>query len=227
MRPVDRGEAPQVFTSYRDAYPFLVQRMGDYCSYCERQIETHLAVEHVQPKDPVPALRNEWSNFLLGCVNCNSSKGATPVALIDYLWPDSENTMAAFSYSEGGLVNHHDGIAPPLKAKAQATITLVGLDRYPGNPGREPSPADARWQRRLEAWQLAEWCRKQVAENDTEQVRSLVIEVAKGRGMYSIFWTVFHGDADLRKRLREAFSGTSHACFDANEEPLPRAGGQI
>jgi uncharacterized protein (TIGR02646 family) len=227
MRPVERGDAPQVFTNYRDAYPFLVQRLGDYCNYCERQIETHLAVEHVQPKSPVPALRNEWSNFLLGCANCNSSKGDTLVVLTDYLWPDSENTMSVFSYSEGGLVDHQDGLAPPLKAKALATITLVGLDKYPGNPGREPTSADVRWQRRLEAWQKAEWCQRLVAENDTEQVRSLVIEVAKGRGMYSIFWTVFHGDADIRKRLREAFAGTSHACFDANEELLPRPGGQI
>lgn len=227
MRPVERGLAPQVFTSYRDAYPHLVERMGDYCNYCERQIETHLAVEHLQPKDPVPALKNEWSNFLLGCVNCNSSKGDTPVALIDYLWPDSENTMSAFSYSEGGLVNSHGGLTLPLAAKARATLQLAGIDKYPGNPGREPTLADLRWKRRLEAWQLAERCRKQIEENDTEQVRSLVIEVAKGRGMYSIFWTVFQGDADIRKRLREAFAGTSHACFDANEELLPRPGGQI
>jgi uncharacterized protein (TIGR02646 family) len=227
MRPVERGAAPQVFTNYRDAYPHLVDRMGDYCSYCERQIETNLAVEHVQPKDPVPALRNEWSNFLLGCVNCNSAKGDTPVVLTDHLWPDTENTMSAFSYSIGGLVNPRAGLTPDLQAKASATLRLVGLDRYPGNPGREPTSADLRWQRRFEAWQMAEWCRKQVEENDSEQVRSLVVQVAKGRGMYSIFWTVFEGDVDIRRRLREAFIGTSFACFDPNEELLPRPGGQI
>ena len=227
MRPVERGAAPQAFTNYRDAYLHLVERMGDYCNYCERQIETHLAVEHVQPKDPVPALRNTWSNFLLGCVNCNSSKGDTLVSVIDYLWPDSDNTMSAFSYSEGGLVDPEGGLTPALKAKALATLQLVGLDKYPGNAGREPTSADLRWKRRLHAWQLAQMCRKQLEQNDTDEVRSLVIEVAKGRGMYSIFWTVFQGDADIRKRLRESFAGTSVACFDANEELMPRPGGQI
>ena len=227
MRPVERGDAPQVFTAYRDAYPYLVERMGDYCSYCERQIETHLAVEHVQPKNPVPALENEWTNFLLGCVNCNSSKGDNPVTLIDYLWPDSENTLSAFSYSKGGIVSPNEGLNPGMATKASATIQLVGLDKYPGNPGREPTVSDLRWQRRREAWQKAEYCRNLVQENDCEQVRSLIVEVAKGRGMYSIFWTVFEADTDIKKRLREAFSGTSCACFDDDEGLVPRPGGQI
>lgn len=227
MRPVERGDAPQVFTAYRDAYPYLVERMGDYCSYCERQIETHLAVEHVQPKNPVPALENEWTNFLLGCVNCNSSKGDNPVTLIDYLWPDSENTLSAFTYSKGGIVSPNEGLNPGMATKASATIQLVGLDKYPGNPGREPTVSDLRWQRRREAWQKAEYCRNLVQENDCEQVRSLIVEVAKGRGMYSIFWTVFEADTDIKKRLREAFSGTSCACFDDDEGLVPRPGGQI
>ena len=229
MRPVERGAAPQAFTDYRNAYPHLVCRVGDYCSYCERQIETHLAVEHVQPKDPVPALRNEWSNFLLGCVNCNSIKGDTEVVLNNYVWPDTENTMSAFDYSTGGLVNPRGGLSPALQTKVAAMLQLVGLDRYPGNPqpGRDPTSADLRWQRRFEAWQMAEWCRNQVSENDSEQVRSLVVQVAKGRGMYSIFWTVFEGDVDIRRRLREAFVGTSADCFDPNENLLPRPGGQL
>ena len=54
MRPVDKGTAPTVYTKYQDAGPDLQSRLGDYCSYCERQIETHLAVEHIQPKSDVP-----------------------------------------------------------------------------------------------------------------------------------------------------------------------------
>jgi len=162
-------------------------------------------------------------------VNCNSNKGDAAVALADYIWPDTENTISAFEYKAGGMINARGGLDVALKAKAAATLRLAGLDKYPGNPepGREPTSADQRWQRRFEAWQMAEWCRKQVAANDTDQVRSLVVEVAKGRGMYSIFWTIFEGDVDLRRRLREAFVGTSFACFDPNEDPLPRLGGQV
>src|SRR5260221_6501574 len=75
MRPVDKGAAPALYENYQEAGPDLQVRLGDFCSYCERQIETHLAVEHVQPKSHVPALATVWSNFLLGCVHCNSSKG--------------------------------------------------------------------------------------------------------------------------------------------------------
>jgi hypothetical protein len=45
--------------------------------------------------------------------------------------------------------------------------------------------------------------------------------------MYSIFWTVFEGDVDIRRRLREAFIGTPADCFDLNENLLPRPGGQL
>ena len=69
----------------RDAAPQLQERLGDYCSYCERQIETHLAVEHIKPKSHDPGLRRAWNNFLLACTNCNSSKGGTPVNVADFL----------------------------------------------------------------------------------------------------------------------------------------------
>jgi uncharacterized protein (TIGR02646 family) len=123
MRPVERGMSPQAFSNYRDAYPYLVERMGDYCSYCERQIETHLAVEHVQPKDPVPALVNSWTNFLLGCVHCNSCKGATQVSVMDYLWPDTDNTLRAFEYGPGGSISSNPTLVPAIRAKADAMIT--------------------------------------------------------------------------------------------------------
>ncbi len=66
MRPVDRGPDPGPFTRFQDAAPHLVTRIGDYCSYCERQIETCLAVEHIRPKKPVPTLELTWTNFFVG-----------------------------------------------------------------------------------------------------------------------------------------------------------------
>lgn len=81
MRPVERGEAPietddqpRQYSKYQDARPDLISRLGKYCSYCERRIPTNLAVEHIQNKDDRPDLEREWCNFLLGCVNCNSTK---------------------------------------------------------------------------------------------------------------------------------------------------------
>lgn len=227
MRPVDRGIPPAAYLRYQDAGPDLQARIGDYCSYCERQIETHLAVEHVQPKSLVPGLQTDWSNFLLACVNCNSSKGDTAVSLPDYFWPDVDNTLSALAYLRGGLVEPRPTVAPNLIGKTQATIRLTGLDRHPGNPGREPKAADRRWLRRQQAWQKAEWCRQKLGEQDSVQTRQLIVEVAIGRGEFSIWWTVFAGDVDMRRRLRDAFLGTHAASFDANEDLVPRAGGQL
>jgi hypothetical protein len=60
MRPIERGISPvQSFKDYYEASPYLIDRLGNYCSHCERKIETHLAVEHVLPKKPVPNKRKQ------------------------------------------------------------------------------------------------------------------------------------------------------------------------
>jgi uncharacterized protein (TIGR02646 family) len=227
MRPVEKGLAPAVYAKYQDAGRDLQERLGDYCSYCERQIETNLAVEHIQPKSSVPALATTWTNFLFGCVNCNSCKGAAPVNVLDFFWPDADNTLRAFDYMRGGMIEPGAGLIPAMAVKARATIGLIGLDRYPGNNGREPTTADQRWLRRQQAWDKAERCREILAGQDTVQVRELIIEVATGRGEFSIWWTVFANDVDIRRRLREGFIGTHGGSFDANEDLLPRNGGQV
>lgn len=227
MRPVDKGAAPAVYTYYRDAFCDLKARLGDYCSYCERQIETNLHVEHVQPQDECHSLRNSWTNFLLSCVHCNSSKGKTPVVLRDYFWPHRDNTLRALEYVKGGQVRPHANLAAVDQVKAQATIALTGLDKFPGNQGREPTSSDQRWLRRQQAWQQAEKDRARLDTEDTGVVRELIVENAIARGMFSIWWTVFDGDVDMRRRLRKAFIGTHAGSFDASENPVRRTGGQL
>ena len=156
VRSVDRGAVPAAYARYQDAGPDLRRRLGDYCSYCERRIETNLAVEHIQPKSLVPELSTDWANFLLACVNCNSIKGDTPVNLVDYFWPDTDNTLRAFEYVAGGMIGPRPSLLPAMAVKAVATLQLTGLDRYPGNFGQEPTTSDQRWLRRRETWQLAE-----------------------------------------------------------------------
>lgn len=228
MRPVDKGAAPTVYARYQDARLDLKRRIGGYCSYCERQIETYLAVEHIQPKVHYPALQNSWENFLLACGNCNSSKRDKRVVLGDYYWPDRDNTLRALEYVEGGLVRPHPCLKGADRVRAENTITLTGLDKIPGEPGREPPPSDERWLRRQEAWQLAKKNRARLTtQNTSTLMRELIVDTAVSRGMFSIWWTVFAGDVDMRRRLRKAFTGTHGASFDANENPVPRAGGQL
>lgn len=143
MRPIDRQAAPRVYARYEDALRDLADRIGEYCSYCERYIETHLAVEHIQPKSRKKSLRTAWTNFLLACVNCNSCKGKRHVVLNRFFWPDVDNTLRCFAYVTGGRVVVTPGLGIPDTAKAQASIKLVGLDRDPGHPVRKRRPTCA------------------------------------------------------------------------------------
>jgi uncharacterized protein (TIGR02646 family) len=228
MRPVDKGAPPaQVYAVYGEALPDLVARLGRYCSYCERWIETHLAVEHVQPKLLVQALLLNWTNFLLACVNCNSCKGSVAITLADYFWPDSDNTLRAFEYSQGGVIAPNPALAPVLQAKATASLGLTGLDRYPGGPGERPTQADLRWMTRFETWSMAHKALARLQANDSVELREQIAETAATRGLFSIWWTVFAMDADMRRRFREAFAGTHAGCFDTAECVVQRIGGQV
>ena len=227
MRPVDRGTAPAVYVNYQEAGPDLRKQLGNYCSYCERWIETNLAVEHIQPKSAVPELSTKWENFLLACVNCNSIKGHTWINLTDYFWPDTENTLRAFQYLPGGRIGPYPGLLSAMAGKAVATLQLTGLDRYPGKVGQAPTESDQRWLRRQQIWQLARENRSRLSAHDTAVVRELIVENAIARGMFSIWWTVFADDVDMRRRLRQAFVGTHEGSFDISENLVPRAGGQL
>lgn len=227
MRPVDKGAgAAAGYASYGDAIGDLVQALGRYCSYCERRLETHVAVEHVQPKSLVPALAVTWANFLLACGNCNSCKGDSPVHLPDYLWPDVDNTLRAFRYKVGGLIDVDQSIPLPLQALASALHALVGLDRVPG-AAVPPTAADLRWNRRREVWDKAKRASLRLQTADSIGLREQIAETAQESGMFSIWWEVFAGDVDMRQRIRHAFNGTSTACFDMNEDLQARVGGQL
>lgn len=227
MRPVDKGASPvATYTDYAAALPDLAQRLGRYCSYCERYIATNLAVEHVQAKSLVPALALRWSNFLLACVNCNSCKADTPVAVADYLWPDCDNTLRAFEYGAGGMVAPHSSLAAGVRAKAQASAALVGLDRVPG-AATPPTQKDLRWLKRFETWRKANDALRRLSQNDTVELREQIVDTAIATGLFSIWWTVFASDGNMRSRLRGAFVGTCPNSFDANENLQARPGGQL
>ncbi len=230
MRPVAKGTAPRAYARYEDAIEDLRTVIGDFCSYCERQIETHLAVEHIQPKSRRKSLRTSWDNFLLGCVNCNSCKGKKKVLLDKHLWPDRDNTLRAFIYEASGRVRVSPQLTKANRDRAKATLALVGLDRIPGNPiaGKRPTSADGRWRRRQEAFGLAQRQLARLQQQDTTIIRDLIADVAHGRGMFSVWMHVFAGDADMRQRLVQRFIGTADNCFDpVTGAAIHRPGGMV
>lgn len=230
MRPVTRGPDPGPFAQYRDAAEPLMNRLGCYCSYCERYIETHLAVEHIQPKDLNPALECAWNNFLLACVNCNSCKGDTPINVVGYLWPDTDNTLRAFRY-RSGLVELDPLMDATTRQLAESLYLLVGLDKDPGNPNsqRKPTPADRRWKTREDIWGVAQQSLKNLRQPgaDTPHMRDQIALTAVARGGFGIWFTVFEADADMLHRFIQAFPGSTLECFGLNREPLQRPGGRL
>lgn len=228
MRPIDRGDAPNVYGRYQDAIGDLEARLGCYCSYCERRFPALLAVEHVSPKISDPARTIDWTNFLLGCVNCNSTKGDTPTNDQDFLWPDKDNTLAAFEYRDGGLVEASPGLSPDIRQKAVSLIELIGLDRHPGQPDdKQPTDRDKRYLEREENWKLAQQMRDVLSRNDNEDFREVIVRLAIKSGFFSIWFGAFQDDQEIRRRLVDAFAGTARDCFEVDWTLKARVGGHL
>ena len=158
MRPVDKGDAPTVYAHYRDAGVDLMCHIGDYCSYCERQIETHLAVEHIQPK-----VGSFCTSDLLGQLPALLVSTAIRVkgtrmwflTIADY-WPDQDNTLRAFKYINSGLVQPHPELGrhnDQVRSRNPLSPCELALTSFPENtdPNREPTDSDRRWLARFNA----------------------------------------------------------------------------
>lgn len=225
MRPIRRGNAPRPndYTDYKDAKPELVARLGSYCSFCERPVVTQLAVEHIQPKG-LPAhahLIGRWNNFLLACVNCNSTKKDKDVDPANVLLPDRDNTFAAFHYLPDGTVEPSaTATANGLNAMAVATLKLTGLDKAALNTPDENGKQVAldRMSQRMEAYLAAEEAKNDLHKNPANRLLcDYVIKLATKTGFFSVWMTVFAADQAMLSRFIDAFPGTSASgCFAAN-----------
>lgn len=227
MRPVLRGASPQSgdFEDYRNAFGELASRIGMFCSYCERRIATNLAVEHIQPKDGPnghPDLERRWDNFLLGCVNCNSTKGAKDVVLANLLLPDRDNTAAAYEYTMDGKINLSPRLTRSQQLLATNTLTLVGLDK------RQNQVIDSNGQlvavdrvaQRMEVWLIAQESKNDLQANPNDAFRRQIARTATGHGFFSIWLTVFLDDPVVWNLLIQEFAGTAKDCFDPKSRQL-------
>ena len=226
MRPIQRGLSPQSadFHDYRDAYPYLQSRLGAYCSYCERYIATNLAVEHIQPKalPQYAALIGRWDNFLLGCVNCNSTKKDKEVVLSEFYLPDRDNTFAVFEYTPDGRMEPAAHLNPAQQKIAQDTLALMGLDKPASNVQDENGKLVAidRVSQRMEVILTARRSLKRLQQQRTAAFQEQIVETALKTGFFSIWMTVFAQDSEMRCRFIEGFPNTARDCFDQQTQPV-------
>lgn len=224
MRPVNKDAHPLradgslvTFTEYAQSRRYLIDTIGEYCSYCERPIPANLAVEHVSPKTHNPHLELSWSNFLLACTNCNSTKGHTNVVIADYFWPDSDNTFDKFTYDVSGLVTVNALLDADDAIKAQNTISLVGLDRRQPNVGTRDwqEASDRRHEHRLKAYVEANSYAtnyNNASVEDRAKFLPFLIDIAK-KGFWSIWMHAFRDFPEVQRALIDSFSGTRLAYF--------------
>lgn len=238
MRPIRRNSSPEAqdYSDYTDARTDLISRIGSgycddlhlasYCSYCERKIETNLAVEHIEPKGGPhgkPLLQGRWENFLLTCTNCNSTKGDKQVVFSALYFPDRDNTFIAFEYLADG------NIQPATQADllALSTLKLTGLDKAQrqtlDTQGRVI--AEDRSSQRMQAWKHAELClQKFESSPDDSTVKDLIVSNAVTTGFFSVWMTVFSDVPEMKNRFVDAFSGTRDSgCFDPQAAPITPA----
>lgn len=217
MRPVNRGAAPALYARYENAKQDLVNRVGSYCSYCERRIPTLLAVEHIQPKGlaQYAHLECEWTNFLLACVNCNSAKSDTAVECDALLLPDRDNTFAAFVYDELGTVAPNPTVGPAVGTLAMTLCDMTALNRM-DHPNWDEAIAFSALERvgqRVQAWLQAKEARVDFDAGGVLPRR--IASEAAATGFFSIWMAAFEGIPDVRQAIIAAFPNTSDDCFDA------------
>ncbi len=223
MRPVKKGNSPIVgdFKKYEDAKPYLVGRLGLYCSYCERRIATLLAVEHIEPKDGAhgrQALEKRWSNFLLACTNCNSCKGSNKVDFRRLLFPDRDNTFHAYKYEADGSVSLAAHLLPRQKVMARNTLRLVGLDKaiQVYKDSNDEQVALDRGAQRMETFGIAQDSLSLlVSEPNSNALKQSITATAVASGFFSIWMRVFDNYPDMKLNFIRAFNGTENSgCFD-------------
>lgn len=192
MRPVNKGESPyDSIPDYSKALPHLEQRIGLYCSYCEFRIDHLPEVEHVSSKSE-GGDKTDWSNLLLGCKYCNTRKShiVTPTNKNQYLWPDTDNTALAYSYTGGfpkiniGILKQLDSSGQLLR-KAENLYELVKLGNIPGTGEK-----DRRFKKRIEVYGIAETSLHQwqtIADKEDPAAMGFLhqtIELAKQTGFF-------------------------------------------
>jgi hypothetical protein len=229
MRPVIKVDkfnedgTPLIFRHWGDAKIALQTEIGSYCSFCEREgYRSALDVEHILAKDLVKYkhLIYRWDNYLLGCKNCNPTKGAKDYDVTDTYMPHINNLLITIEILEGGAIKIKDNLPKEQEYKTRNFIELVGLDRDPSHPLY--SDKDDRWEARIDVWTIAN---NYLGDYEAGKMNiQRIIEIARYSGFWSVWMSVFHKYPEVKRELIVQFAGTAAICFDEQYNPLPRNG---
>ena len=230
MKPVEKGAAPQRYTSYKQAKPALIARLGPHCSYCEAYgAPTSLDVEHIYPKVPHPNHEHRWENLLIACKSCNSKKhahlgsGRQHGLLKRYLWPHLDNTARALTYLPDGRVKPSTRLrlSAAQRDLVNNTIAMSGFLVSPAVASDYDALAVAYSgvSLRENLWREVESNRADYLTNPTEARAKFFAQSAATRGYFSIWMEVFYDRPEVRRELIVAFNADPN-CFDGTTKPI-------
>ncbi len=238
MWPVQRGDIPidnktglpKVVNDYKLWRSDLIERIGDYCSYCNIPLSHARQVEHVVAQS-LGGGTTDWSNLLLACGPCNNEKSNKPCPPTTHYLPDFHNTHIAFSYVEitfkrKGKTHSACTVVPssivPNRAKSISTIKLLELDKLT----YEAKAVDRRWDKRYNALLSARASRKLWDSLTSTDQQNNFLENLKtqilNQGFFSLWYTVFEDVPEVRQLIVESVQGTHPNAFPApNYLPAP------
>jgi len=224
MRPINKGSNPTEngieieFKEYSHSRKYLIDRLGRFCSYCENSINANLAIEHVQPKSSHLDLELKWSNFLLACTNCNSTKGKEDINLDEYIFPDTSNSFVYFDYDFSGIVKVKNNLSAENQKKALKTIELVGLDKCPPRVGtiEWKKASDSRFEKRLETVKITSDYFNIYNSASEESKKILILcfkDIIKRSGFWSVWIQTFNSIPEVLKEITHCIKGTNELYF--------------
>ena len=236
MRPVAQIKTGIKLTDHKKAKPLLIQSMGEYCGYCERQIDADsLHVEHIKPQKAHSKLALRWGNFLLACGTCNTYKrhfqdvNRQVGILAKQAWPHIDNTFTAYSYDQHGRVTVSNSLVAKQQAMASQTLEMAGLNRTPAVAAsyKKLGLIYEMTKRRQRAWDDAKIALAAYEQNPTDTQRLSIVNQARNTGFFSIWMAIFATHPIVRIDFIECLKAVS-SCFDAQTNPInPRQVGRI
>lgn len=230
MRPINKGAWPTkangnkyIFNDWSRAKIHLQTRTGSYCHFCEMRVNNCLAIEHIKSRDAYPRLSNCWTNFLLICTSCNSSKNNKNVLYaLSYYWPHLNNTLLAFyspiSGPDAQKVIPQPSLTASQTARAKSTIDLYELDKIVTSDGG----SDNRYIERVKAAKMA--IDRRIEYQNGLATINAIVDLATTTGFFSVWLDVFSNVTPVKQALLNApeFKIDVNAWFDGNLDPIPR-----
>lgn len=233
MRPINQGVKPDKdVTQHRDYFDDIKNRIGYYCSYCERRMpDEELQVEHVRSKSTCNEYRLCWHNLLLACFTCNSHKDKCNAAIrnvndlnIDeYAFPHIYDTYHLIDYPAPTYMPVCSLTAgAEYKLKVEKLFKLLHMDNNAGLTEEELLEENGIPSLRISAGISAAELKKDLGDNPSDEsiayaLNKIAREISRF-GFWSVWMKEFESVQVIRDFLLDIIPGTEKCYFGTQEE---------